>query len=580
MSDTRFWHKTIIVLSLLFFAQILGPFVKEGLFLGHDSQLHLIYLKKVEEAIRAGQFPVRWIDWFVPAHNQPLFNFYQPGIHYLFVIPRFLGVPNTTALEATVVIVWYLSALLMFLFARRHFGTLGGILAAYFYLIAPYHILDIFIRAALPEFTALAFTPGIFWGIKAYFDTGRGIYLTATAFFVGATTLSHPPTIIMFSPIIAAYLGYLTYLKKSLNFLFSILISLLVGFGLISFFIIPAFFEQKYVQTIFMRSGYYDFHHHFVCFTQLFKPYWAHGTSQTGCEDKISFQLGIVHWLVIGLIIFVITSKFFAKKQTLQFIDLSLISQNQYRLLILFMALIVLFIYMTLPPSLTIWENMPYIPYIQYPWRFLAPITFLSSFIAGAILLIFKKETAKLAAFAILILASSLAYASYLKPVAYATNEAEINFGNEILHESVTGIKELYPEPGYMPRWTQILPADSDRPKSEVKVATDSAKVASYRLAAHRKEYQIEVREPTVGRFYTHYFPGWKIFVNDREVQPNYDNIYGFMDIPLPTGNHQIKLLLENTPIRTFANMLSVNFAIVAVALAFLFDRANRKTNG
>lgn len=579
MSDSKFWYKVVIIISLLFFAQILGPFVKEGLFLGHDSQLHLIYLKRVEEAIHAGQIPVRWIDWFVPGNNQPLFNFYQPGIHYLFVIPRLLGIPNTTALEMTVVFVWYLSAALMFLFTKRHFGTLGGIIAAYFYLIAPYHILDIFIRAALPEFTALAFAPGIFWAIKSYFDTGRGIYLSLISFFVAATTISHPPTIIMFSPFIIAYLGYLLYLKRKLAFLMSISLSFVVGFGLISFFIIPGFFEQKYVQTIFMRSGYYDFHHHFVCFSQLFKPYWAHGTSQTGCEDQISFQLGIVHWLALALVAFIISAKFFAKKQKSKIIDLDLLSNRQYMLLVICLSFLALYIYMMFPVSLPLWENLPYIAYIQYAWRFLAPTIFLASFAAGSLILIFKNETAKLAAFGVLILAASLAYANYLKPIAYATNEAEINFGNEILHESVTGIKELYPEPGYMPRWTQILPGENDRPKNEVRVATDSAKVENYKLAAHHKEYEINVTEPTVARFYTHYFPDWHVFVDEKEAQPNYDNIYGFMDVAMPTGNHKVTLTFENTPIRTFSNLLSVNFAIVTVAMAFLFGKANRKTN-
>ena len=577
--DPKFWHKTVIVLSLLFFAQILGPFVKEGLFLGHDSQLHLIYLKKVEETIRAGQIPVRWIDWFVPGNNQPLFNFYQPGIHYLFVAPRLMGIPNSTALEITVVFVWYLSALLMFLFAKRHFGTLSGILAAYFYLIAPYHILDIFIRAALPEFTALAFAPGIFWATKAYFDTGRGLYLTLLSFFIALTTISHPPTIIMFSPLIIAYLGYLLYLKRNLSFAISLILSMIVGFGLISFFIIPAFFEQKYVQTIFMKSGYYDFHHHFVCLEQLFKPYWAHGTSQTGCEDKISFQLGIIHWLALGLIIFIISIRFFGKKQTSALIDLTNLTKKDYALLAMTLTLLTLYVYMTLPASQTLWENLPYVPFIQYPWRFLAPITFIASFVSGSILLIFKKPYIKLTAFAVLILAASLAYASYLKPIGYATNEAEINFGNEILHESVTGIKNLYPEPGFMPVWTQILPPEDDRPKSEVRVATDSARVQNYRLAAHRKEYEIEVTEPTIARFYTHYFPGWKITLDGRQVQPNYDNIYGFMDVAMPAGNHKVTLTFEDTPIRTFANLATVNFTVVAVAMAFLFGRHKEDKN-
>lgn len=576
MKPDTFWQKTIVFLSLLLFLQILAPFFKGGLFLGHDSQLHLIYLKHFEEAFRAGQIPVRYIDWFIPGYNQPLFNFYQPGVNYLYLIPRFLGLPYATAMEVLVVFLWYLSALLMFAFARRHFGNLGGILAAYFYLLAPYHILDIFIRAAMPEFTALTFVPGIFWATKAYFDTKKGFYLTLLALFIALVTISHPPTIIMFSPFLAAYLGYLTLAKKSASFLLPILLAIAVGFGQISFFLLPGYFEQKYVQPIYMRSGYYDFHHHFVCLPQLLVPYWAHGTSQIGCEDKISFQLGIIHWLVILLAVAILAIKKLTKDQTKSssFIDLENLKPTNITLAIIALALLAFYIYMTLPVSLPLWESLPYIPYIQYSWRFLAPSIFIASFLAPMLLLIIKSPLVKHLAYAALILSASIAYNSYLKPIAYAERQ-EINFGNEILHESVTGIKNLYPEPGYMPRWTEILPDENDIPKDEISVATESAKVADSKLSAAKKEYTVEVKEPTVARLYTHYFPGWEVTVDGEKTDFSYENIYGYMDVPLAPGSHQVVLSLKNTPIRSMANTLSVNFFLVSLAFIFLFGRKN-----
>ncbi|OGE03314.1 hypothetical protein A3G16_00670 [Candidatus Curtissbacteria bacterium RIFCSPLOWO2_12_FULL_41_16] len=571
-SDT-FWYKAIISFSLLFFLQIFAPFFKGGLFLGHDSQLHLIYLKHFEKTFKAGQIPVRIIDWFNPGYNQPLFNFYQPGVNYLYLIPRFLGVPPAQSVEVTVLALWLLSAVLMFAFTRRHFGTLGGILAAYFYLIAPYHILDIFVRSALPEFTALAFAPGIFWALKSYSDTQKGPYLTLLAFFVAATTISHPPTLIMFSPFIVGYLLYLLYQQKSFSLLWPTLLSISVGFGLISFFILPAFFEQKYVQTIYMRSGYYDFHNHFVCLPQLFIPRWEHGTSQIGCADKISFQLGIVHWLVVLMAATILIARFNVKGKVFKktaVIDIESLKPDHYLLITICLGSIFLYLYMTLPVSLPIWENLPYIAYIQYPWRFLAPTIFLSSFLSGGVILIFKANPYRYLAFVILILSAAVAYNNYLKPIAYAQRE-EINFGNEILHESITGIKNLYPEPGYMPKWTQILPAETDTPENEVRVATQEAKVNSSKLSAARKEYEITVEKPTVARFYTHYFPGWQVKVDDKTQNPLIDNIYGYMDIELAPGEHQVTLSFKNTPIRSLANILSLNFLLVSLALAFLF---------
>lgn len=567
-----FWHKTIIGLSLLFFLQVVGPFLKEGLFLGHDSQLHLIYFKKFEEAFRAGQFPVRWIDWIVPGFNHPLFNFYQPGVYYLYLFVRQVGLSNVDSIKVMLVFLWLLSSLLMYLFAKRHFGNLAAVLAAYFYLIAPYHVLDIFIRAALPEFTALTFVPGIFWAAKAYIDEKKGFYLSLLSLFTALTIISHPPTFIIFSPLILGYLLYNFWLTKSLSSLILSFLAIFIGFGLISFFLLPAFFEQQFIQTIYMRSGYYDFHHHFVCLSQLFSTFWGHGTSGSGCNDGMSFQLGLIHWLAVVLFLIILYFKFFLKKintKLLKLVNPENLNKQQYALLTLCLVVLTLSLLMTTAATQPIWETLPYLPFIQYPWRFLSIIIFVASLIAGGVILIFKDDDFKYGAFVVMFIFATLAYTSYLKPIAYGAKE-EINFGEEILHESVNGIKNFDPEPGYMPKWTDVLPSEQSRPKDEVEFATDSAKLTEVSLLPHFKKYSILTTSPTLTRFYTHYYPGWKIEVDQKEVTPNYDNIYGYMDLTIPQGQHQVTLKLENTRIRALANILSISFAIVSLLVIFL----------
>lgn len=573
-NDLIFWRKIIIIVSLVLFAQIIAPFTKPGLTLGHDSQLNLTYTQSFLNALQQGQFPVRYIDWFKPGNNAPLFNFYQPGIYYLFTAPMLLGIPKVLALKIVIVTMWFLSSLLMYLFTKRHFGTLPALIAAYFYLIAPYHILDVFIRAALSEFIALSFVPGIFWALKGYFDETKGIFLTLLAMFIAATTIMHPPTILMFSPLILAYLLYLYMSTKSKASATATIIAMIVGFGIVSFFLIPALLEQKFVQTIFMRSGYYDFHNHFVCIPQLFSTFWGHGTSQTGCLDGMSFQVGLAHWFCVGTVILIIIIKLTTKLKKEQFSNFLTISNFPQTLLLIFLTAFFTSLLMTHESTKLIWEFVPYLEYIQYPWRFLSVAIFTSSFIAATLLIIFKNESHQLVVFVILIAAATLAYSNFAKPIAYAT-EAEINFGGEILHDSVSGIKLLTPEPGYMPKWTQALPPDDNNPKEEIQIATQSAKLLSSNLKAHKKEYEIEVHSPSTARLYTHYFPGWEVTVNDTPQKALIQNIFGYIDLELPAGNQKVTLTFKNTPIRSFSNLLSVSFLIVALLMAVAFNRKN-----
>ena len=131
-----------------------------------------------------------------------------------------------------------------------------------------------------------------------------------------------------------------------------------------------------------------------------------------------------------------------------------------------------------------------------------------------------------------------------------------------------------------MPKWTQILPAEGNRPESEVRVATEEAKIESWQLTAARKEYEIDVQKPTIARFYTHYFPGWEVQVDNVKVAPNFDNIFGYMDITLEPGKHKVLLTFKNTPIRSFANTLSINFFLVSIAFIFLFNQKRQFANG
>lgn len=576
-SNSKFWYKLIIILSLVLLTQIFGPFLKEGVFAGHDTIIHFIYIKKFQDALLAGQFPVRWIDWFFPGFNHPVFNFYQPGFFYLYSL--FKTIPGITH-QATVNILslslWIASGVFMFLFTKKHFGKLCGMLAAALFVFAPYHIVEIFIRSAFPEFTAIAFVPGLFWAIKSYFDTQKGLYLSLTSIFTGLILVSHPPSLIMFSPLLLGYLLYLWQESKNRTAFLLSGLSIFLGFGIVSFFVVPAFIEQKFIQTLYLRSGFYDFHNHFVCLPQLFSTFWDYGTTTSDCTDGFSFQLGTVHWLVILIFTYLILSKFYSKIPKFK-------SQISYDfnipLLSLFFFFTVLPLYMTTHISQPIWETVYYLQFIQYPWRFLIVAVFASSFLGAGLLALVLKQPAKYFVYAMLIVGVTIAYGGYMHPIKYFKNN-ELNLDSTEFISNYYVAQNFHPEPGYMPIWTEILPATEDRDPNEVKILEGKAKIDNLKLIAHKREYDIFIEEGGANvRFYTHYFPGWKMYLNGRETAFSYDNTYGFMDAKLPAGKQKVVLSFENTPVRTIANILSINFLIVSFASVFIFKpKTSRRT--
>lgn len=576
----KFWRNILIIFSLFVFPLIIPPFLKNEVILGHDSQIHMVYLRSFTDALSAGQFPVRWIEWYAPGFNQPLFNFYQPLFYYLFQVPKLLGVSFTGSLNLTVLSLWILSGVFMYLFVKRHFGVLGGIVGASFYVFAPYHISNIFVRTAFPEFTALTFVPAIFWSIKAFKDEGKGIYLFLTSIFTSFLILSHSPTLLMFSPLIIGYLvweGMGSQSSKVKSF-YQVL-SLVFGFGIASFFILPAFFEKQFVQYSFMKAGYYSYDIHFACFSQLFTPNWGYGMSLKGCTDGMSFQLGIAHWgIILTLLSFIFVNLIKLVKTKLNNHRSKIKDQRSnknieslnfsvFDVRTLFLSFTFLSLFMTLSVSKFIWDSFYYLSFVQYPWRFLSVAVFASSFLSGSLFLYLEKEKFKLALYAGLIFLVFISYNWYLKPqygkgISEIFNASDFSEGKSIFQDGV-------PEIGYMPKWAYVNPGVTDFKDGNGARVKGEAEVKRIKNTPTNKEYKISAKTKARILFDTHYFPGWKVSLDGKEIEPIYDNMFGLIEVKTNPGEHGVVLSFSNTSIRSLSNKFSIFFLFTSFMLIF-----------
>ena len=85
--------------------------------------------------------------------------------------------------------------------------------------------------------------------------------------------------------------------------------------------------------------------------------------------------------------------------------------------------------------------------------------------------------------------------------------------------------------------------------------------VDEYIKKTNRQEFLITIQTPTaVAELQTYYFPGWKIWVDDKQVKidPSRDKVLGRMQIDLTPGKHQVLARFTATPVRTIGNTLSL----------------------
>jgi hypothetical protein len=131
------------------------PLLNTGESSGHDGYFYVPRLVEFHENIRAGNLLPRWAPDLENGQGQPLFIFTPPMIHYLAELWYLLGAGLAKAFDFAALSIILVSGCSMFLLCRLLFGTSGGLLGAAAYLYGPYMHVDLYVRRALAEFSAI-----------------------------------------------------------------------------------------------------------------------------------------------------------------------------------------------------------------------------------------------------------------------------------------------------------------------------------------------------------------------------------------------------------------------------------------
>ena len=137
---------------------------------------------------------------------------------------------------------------------------------------------------------------------------------------------------------------------------------------LTAIFLLPLLAEGRYLQQQVYVANTYDFRNHFVQLGQFFSPFWGFGYSDdpVGANDTMGFQVGAL------LVILALVALFTVRRAY----------RDRGLLVFLLVAGAALLLLMT-PLARPLWEAVPALAVIQFPWRFLALAGFVFSALGG-----------------------------------------------------------------------------------------------------------------------------------------------------------------------------------------------------
>ena len=134
-----------LILGLLLipsFSLMLRP----GIFTMHDPHLFRIY--EYSKCLNDGIFPCRWAPDSGKGYGEPMFNFYAQAPYWITAFFHLIRFSLIDSIKAAFIISLAASAGAMYLYSRRYWGNLGGLVSAVFYVYAPYRAVDVWVRGS------------------------------------------------------------------------------------------------------------------------------------------------------------------------------------------------------------------------------------------------------------------------------------------------------------------------------------------------------------------------------------------------------------------------------------------------
>lgn len=520
-----------VALLLYLTSQSLNPFDKT--MFGFQDPTQVGRVTSFTNNLKALRIPPRLAPEFSFQLGLPIFNFYAPTAYWITSYIVLLGATSTMAVKISFLLTIIFAYFGMYFFLKQLFDSeeqLPPALGASVYVTCTYFATEIVVRGNLSESWFLALLP-VTLGLLIKNSKSKNFLLqTITTLVLALLFTSHNMMLLFAIPLCFVFLLFFSNKKRNL---FSFLLAILID----TYFLLPAFAEGSLVQASHIAKE-FNYQDHFLCVKQLWTSNgWGFGGSLPGCDaDTMSFKIGKIQIILgfLGFLAFfikILKSKKFSAK------DFSL----------LFIALIsTLSLFLTLSPSKFIWDTFSSVMALfQFPWRFIVFGMFGISVFAGYLFHTIRFPLRKLLIFGLVILLFFSAKKYFNKTLTpLAEYEAQFNSTDYLQNHLAYKIPEYLVKDADLSYWRSLELKESNM--SQFSTATFEVPPDN----SHKKIIPI------------HYFPYWKIMVNNQIVIPTVFDQLGRPILSVQPED-QISIYYQQTQVEKIADILSISGLII-----------------
>ncbi len=503
------------------------PFFFLGTPSGHDVEFHLYSWLEVFSQWKHGIFYPRWAALAHFGYGEPRFIFYPPaswtlGAALSAIFP-WTFVPS--------IYIWLLlvsAGVSMFLLARQWLDRRDATFAAVLYAVNPYHLVIVYWRSAFAELLASSLLPVLLLLLLRANERSRRVPVLL-AVVLASAWLVNAPAAVMINYSVVLLMLVVAWQRRSPHILLAGSAAVILGAALAAFYLLPAIYEQKWVdisQAVSAGSRPLD--------NFLFV--------RTTDAEHDAFNR-VISWVASVEILLTTVAAWFARGWRKR-------NRELWCSLVVWAGACALLMVSISNP---LWVILPKLRFMQFPWRWTLclgiPFTLLT-------VLGIRRWSARVALYLATLCVIAVVW-QYFQPPWWDT-AADLR---EMQDNMATGA-------GYEGT-DEYTPAGADPSSIDKEALAAGSAHAAIRVSdwsAERKVLTAEMSAPDNLALHLFNYPAWRVEVNGRQVQASSRDGTGQMLVPVEAGTNLVQITFIRTWDRTagiWITVLAIFFTIV-----------------
>jgi hypothetical protein len=538
------------------------PLILHGCSCGHDFDFHILSWMEAAHQLTHGNLHPHWA--FTPAYNtgEPRFVFYPPLSWTLGAVLGLL-LPWT----ATPIVYTWLAltacGLSLYYLARDFTTPTAALLAATFYAVNPYMLFTAYERTAYAELLAAAWIPLLLHAILR-----KQITIPRIAIPVALLWLTNAPAAVMACYTLALLallrlahqllqakkLARPTSKPSTSNGSFSphasilpdaarILAGTALGLSISAFYLLPAAYERRYVQiAMAILPG-----------MRIQDNFLFHHTTDIP-HDLVLHTASIIALTLLSLTAIALAITLLRRVRSLT---------ASYPLPSLAILTIAIALLLT-PLTAFIWNHLPELSFLQFPWRLLAILAAVLSLTAAFALSPLKLKLTPAIALALLI-ATALTYPAYVLFHQPCDEEDTVQARQTLFHSN----QGTEPTDEYTP-----VTADNDslsHANPGFWLSPNPNAKAPIAAAPGPAPTHLTLDSPTPQTLILNLrdYPAWHVTLNQTLITARESRDDGLIAIPLPAGSSTLTISYAHLLDQTLGNLISAISIVLLLLISF-----------